>query len=211
MMLKPARRLEEFVYVGVEGSWFRQKYYYTGGNFRYHSFHIALNLLYQECEAPLIVETGCQRQKDDVGAGMSTSIFGEYAKRHGGRVFTVDNDPNALAVCRACTAEFADRITYTCSDSVKYLSALKERPDLLYLDSFDYDLNGNAAQQQLSQQHCLNELKAVEPRLSERAIVLLDDNDFPGGGKPKLAKRHLSERGWTCLIDQQQSLWIRNR
>ncbi len=213
MPVKGALRPEDFVYHSSTDnrSWFFQKYYYAGANFRYHTFRLALNLLYQEHPEPLIVETGCQRQKDDLGAGMSTSIFGEFTQRYGGRVVTVDIDERALAVCRECTREYAGTITYFRSDSVAFLKNFKESPSLIYLDSFDYDVTGDTRLQRQAQDHCLAELLAIEPRLTERSVVLLDDSDFPGGGKPLLAKKHLAGSGWTCLLEWQQSLWVKRR
>jgi len=123
-------------------------------------------------------------------------------------------------------------------ESVKYLKESSQKVDLLYLDSFDYPygdlLNHYGAEIDLgsatalltaesesaiiekhndligpSQEHCLKEIQAAMPLLHDRSIVLMDDNSLPGGGKPRLAKRWLAEQGWTCLIDSQQTLWIK--
>lgn len=108
--------------------------------------------------------------------------------------------------------------------------------DLLYLDSFDYPwaellewaqtqtdadpaqyLAGLPEAQLLArhselllapQTHCLRELQAAWPLLHAESVVLFDDNDFPGGGKPRMAKQWLREHGWQCVLDLQQSLWI---
>ncbi len=111
--------------------------------------------------------------------------------------------------------------------------------DLLYLDSFDYpywelvQLYGGGtdieeAKRRLAgmsddeivakhgkmilpcQEHCLNEAKLGMELLHERSIILIDDNNLPGGGKPRLAKRWLFEQGWHCLYDFQQTVWVRN-
>ena len=64
-----------------------------------------------------------------------------------------------------------------------------------------------------SQRHCLNRgeertrVAAALPSLSAAAIVLIDDGDLPGGGKPRLAKELLSKLSWTCVIDDYQTLW----
>ncbi len=204
--------LEEFVFHKSENcpAWFCKKYYYGGANFRYHSFQMVLNILFQDHVNPLIVETGCQRHKEDLGAGMSTSIFGEYVNHYGGRLITVDIDAHALEVCRNVTKLFSAQIQYVLSDSVVFLEKMTETPDLLYLDSYDYDLK-NVENQRLSQEHCLSEFKAIESRLGVNSIVLLDDSGLPGGGKPKLVKFYMAEHGWICLYDWQQSVWIRRR
>jgi hypothetical protein len=111
--------------------------------------------------------------------------------------------------------------------------------DLLYLDSWDYpyfellDIYGDrhkpaSALEKLalmtddqiaekhanlilpSQNHCVKELDAGLPLLSEKAVLLIDDNTFPGGGKPRLAKKKLEELGWKMLFDSQQTLWAKS-
>jgi len=82
--------------------------------------------------------------------------------------------------------------------------------DLLYLDSFDYPEGPDDALRDASQQHCRNELEAALPFLAPSAIVLIDDGDLPGGGKPRLAKERLAQLGWTCVLDEYQTLWGRN-
>jgi hypothetical protein len=198
-------------------SWLYQKYYYGGTNSRYWTWQIALNLLLQRHPNPVIIETGCQRLPDDLDAGMSTSILGEYCHRHGGKLYTVDLFPNHLQTCRECTIPFAASIEYVESDSIAWLRDAKGiQADLLYLDSLDYpfSLDGrtwNRTEAQLSQEHCLNEFLAAEGsgKLKGDTIFLADDNQLLGGGKPRLLKSYLIERGWICLLDLQQSLWVR--
>lgn len=221
-------------------NWLFTKYYYSGSNSRYWTFQMALNIILQTRKNPVIVETGCQRQKDDLGAGMSTSIFGEFCKRYSGKLYTVDLFPNHLNICKECTLDFADVIEYIESDSVAWLQNVKGvQADLLYLDSLDhpywelleaYGLRDNVdlAIKRLAslshdevlyrhgesiipcQQHCLEELIAASKSgvVGPKTLVLIDDNQLPGGGKSRLAKDHLKRNGWTCLLDLQQSLWM---
>lgn len=110
--------------------------------------------------------------------------------------------------------------------------------DLLYLDSFDYPygelLNVYGGQRDIEaatktldamleedivkkhgdiilacQNHCVEELKAAMPAMRQDGIILIDDNSLAGGGKPRLAKRLLRQLGWTCVLDYQQTLWIK--
>ncbi len=110
------------------------------------------------------------------------------------------------------------------------------RIDLLYLDSQDYptqeiaarfgcrdevevrNLYPDLADDEIAQrhddlvnspqQHCLAELQAALPLLHGGSVVLIDDNDLPGGGKSRLAKRRLTELGWRCVLDAKQTLWL---
>jgi hypothetical protein len=89
-------------------------------------------------------------------------------------------------------------------DSVEFLKQFNEEIGLLYLDSLDYEEN----LQKESQEHQLNEIEAAYPKLTQNSIILLDDNDFPNGGKTKLTKEFLLKNNWQCALDHQQSLWV---
>jgi len=221
--------------------WFKSKYWYDGTNNRFPTFEMTLNLLRERFEQPVIIETGCQRLEDDLGAGMSTSIFAEYISKETakGQLFVVDNNQEHLDTAKKCTEKWQNpNISFHCSDSVAFLEGFKGFCSLLYLDSYDYPIgdiwaaNGGKVDLEKAmkivadkeheelmsefghliipcQEHCLNEFKAIESKLYETAIVLIDDNNFPGGGKPGLLKPYLLDKGWTCVLDNQQTLWIR--
>ena len=216
----------------------------TGIEVPWHSinwtFKLAFNLLAQRDKAPVIVETGCQRLPNDLGAGMSSSIFSEYIARYGGELHIVDNDIRHLTLAEKCIAEWASKnanrvFTYH-DDSVQFLERYLGEIDLLYLDSWDYPIFEMATDYDKDfekameimrkipdadlqkkyativgpcQEHCVREFKAVEEQLDDTSIVLIDDNQLPGGGKPGLLKPYLEEQGWTCLFDFQQTLWTR--
>lgn len=194
-------------------NWFYNRYYYGGGNTRYYTFQIALNLLYQTVENPVIIETGCQRQEEDVGAGMSTSIFAEYIERYGGKLVTVDIDTVHLSRAKTyCKKWPRANVEFFAMDSIQFLQQYNCQYDLIYLDSLDYPVGkdeDNKQMQYAAQLHCLNELKAAEKHLHQGSIVLLDDNNFSGGGKPRLAKEYLIQNEWICLLDLQSTLWIK--
>jgi len=179
------------------------------------TFREAIELLCERTsgENRTIVETGCVRQRNDYSAGYSTVIFAGLVERYGGRVHTVDLSARNMALCRRLTRRWSRRISYNVGDSAEYLrdwpAANQGRAiDLLYLDSWDYPLAaGDDPAPAASQAHCLAELEAALPSLHEGSLVLIDDGDLPGGGKPLLAKRRLAEIGWTCVIDAYQTLW----
>jgi len=173
---------------------------------RFPTFKKAFELL-QERAGNNIVETGCLRMIDDWGAGMSTFLFGEYAEKFGAKVWTVDIEPKNMDVCRAVTSKYAPFISYNVNDSLRFLREFKALIDLLYLDSMDYPIDGNEAVELQSQNHQLSEIQLALPHVSPGGLILLDDNDFPGGGKTRLTKMFLKSEGWNELLSGQQSLW----
>lgn len=186
-------------------SWFDEFKVKSDG--RHITFRLALNLLYQQPKHN-IVETGTIRMIDDYGAGYSTFIYGNFVKKYGGHITTIDIEPVNMAVCKLATEEFKDQITYVVDDSLHALTLLKEPIDLLYLDSLDTPIEPEADASH-AQEHCLKEFKLAEYLLHDKSIVLIDDNNFANGGKSRLVKKYLKEKGWRLLLNAQQSLWIR--
>lgn len=222
-------------------NWFFKKYYLCSGNLRYYTFQLTLNMLSAFERPVVIVETGCQRFENDIGAGMSTSIFGEFCEKHEGKLYTVEISQQNLDACKQFTKEWSGKIDYVLADSALWLSEKHGiRADLLYLDSLDYDYGGLlniygngkdtaaaiAAVDSVSfpdiiarhsniilpaQEHCLRELKAAFDSgiADDKTIIMIDDNQLPGGGKSRLAKLHLIDMGWTCLLDATQTIWVK--
>ena len=193
-------------FLEINNNWWYKKYHKNLKK-RYWTFTIALSLFLQR-DGGKIVETGCQRHKDDWGGGCSTTIFGDFCKHYNKQLVTIDNNPENLEVAKNETKEFADHIKYIFSESVEYLKRNSGFIDLLYLDSMDCKENPVDDNTE-PQTHALNEFKAVEGKLHDESIVLIDDNLFANGGKTKLLKEYLIQKGWTMLMDYKQSLWIK--
>lgn len=199
------------------GGWFDQRFGQAPQD-RYATFKSALGLFLQRLgdrRDGVILETGTQRFPDDWGAGCSTTVFGEtLAAFDAGLLWSVDLSMANIQVSRHCTQAIGQHIKYVCSDSIAFLSQFAQasrgisadRVDLLYLDSYDW--TDDPAVQRACQEHQLQELQAIYPQLAPGAVVLLDDNALPGGGKTQLAKAYLADRSWTCILDHQQSLWL---
>jgi hypothetical protein len=206
---------------------------------RFTTMKASLNL-FRQYNGKTIVETGTTRFPNDWGAGMSTLLFGHYCHKYGGKVTTVDIEQGAIDVCRQVTEKFASAIDYVLSDSIVFLNNYKgPKIDLLYLDSYDYPfgvlLNDFGGSEHLveaeykmlrtpfediwtkygdvilpCQEFQLSEFKLAEKHLSEHAVVLLDDNELPGGGKTRLTKEYLiTKPEWKLVLDLQQSLWVK--
>lgn len=150
---------------------------------------------------PLVVETGCQRQEDDVGAGMSTTIFGLWAQANGGRVVSIDNDRAHAELARRVTEGLPVRVEV--NDSRVALGSWEgPKIDLLYLDSLDTYHPGHA-------EHCLAEVRAAMPELRPDALVLIDDTYNDAGtwtGKGALAVPWLLSQGWRLVSVGYQAL-----
>jgi Fe-S cluster biosynthesis and repair protein YggX len=101
-------------------------------------------------------------------------------------------------------------INFTTGDSLQFLANWKLGAiDFLYLDSYDFVLDNNWAEAQKSQQHQLNEIELAWDKLSDRAIILLDDVDFLSGGKSRLSEAFLRNKNAINVMRAQQSLWLK--
>lgn len=155
-------------------------------------------------EAPYLVETGCMRQADDCGAGMSTLLFGRYLAERGGRLTSVDNDAANVALARRETAGLPVDVVQ--GDSVGWLRDYRGRPlSGLYLDSQDTYCPGFA-------EHALAETIAGLPHLAPSAPILFDDTmrrDDGWQGKGEKAVPWLLAHGWQVVRSDWQALLIR--
>lgn len=185
---------------------------------RYVGFKIALELFKQN-GGQVIVETGCMRMENDFeGAGGSTYLFGRVAKDAGQtdglgqprakvRVFSVDNNPENVETAKKLTEGLP--VEFYTNDSIEFLREWATPIDLLYLDSMDCDPKFDA-DNSLPQEHNLTEFKAAEGKLTPRAVIVLDDNDFTNGGKTAKTNEYLRQSGrYIQLWDGKQAVWMR--
>ena len=164
--------------------------------------------------APNIVETGCQRAKEDWSAGCSTYIFGAYLEGIGaGHLSSVDISAVNLSTAKICCEPWNDYISYHVSDSVKWLDDYKETIDLLYLDSLDADDPRTA-------EHGLLEFKAALPKLHSKSIVVIDDTLWSGAWKEYNSGKWVGKaadivpfalnNGWRLVCSGYQVVLIKN-
>lgn len=197
---------------GENVKWFKERYGFDLRH-RYPTMLTALSAL-AEMPNPTIVETGTSRTESGVASdGNATVIFAEFTTRHGGKAYSVDIDPEAVATAKKMTQQ-TGTVEVTEGDSVDYLKKFPKPIDLLYLDSFDCMRTGivdgvetTIHQEREAQEHQLKELEAAWDKLHDGSLVLLDDNGVGFGGKTDLAKKLLEARGAVCLKDSYQSLW----
>lgn len=198
----------EFIF--YENDWLRKKFeadweFIRSG--KYHSFKLALTIFLIN-KGKRIVETGTLRMHNDPGGG-STMFFGAFCKKYDAKLTTVDNNPIHMKTSMTETIDYKDYIEYVVYDSISYLSINSSSLDLLFLDSMDCPSTGDATE---SQTHQLNEFRAAEKLLHTGSVLLLDDSNFPNGGKTRLLKAYLSKLPeWECIMDHAQSLWIKTK
>lgn len=174
----------------------------------YLTFKTALGL-FMQLDGDLIIETGSMRMKDDPG-GAYTLLWGAFCKRYNKRLITVDVLPEVTNVCKECTMDYAGHITYITQDSVEFLRNFNDPIDLLFLDSMDCPIPIEGLSPEESQKHNFEEFKVAEKNLHKNSLLLMDDNNFSNGGKPRITKNYLLEQSdWVCLLDYAQSLWIK--
>lgn len=174
---------------------------------RYDTMYSALKqLLDIKKTGATIVEIGTQRDSTK-GGGHSTYKFGEFCKKYGGKIITVDILEEAIDYSIKNTTDFQPWINYVVSDSTSFLKGFEEKIDLLYLDGLD----STPGQERAASKKQLREIKAAMPKLSKKCVVLLDDADLPEEGKVRLSSKFLLKKGFKLTKSGYQQLYTRNR
>ncbi|ARG96664.1 class I SAM-dependent methyltransferase [Legionella micdadei] len=196
------------------------KKYIENGNIEFHSYKrqlnytkrmrflsmkLALDLLKSTNElCPTLVEVGTLRDKN-VGGGHSTIKFAEYCSMYGGHLYSIDVDSQAIKHAIENTKNYHSWISFHEMDSVEFLQQFENPINFLYLDGLD-SLPGDEEKASLKQ---LEEIKTALPKLTERAIVLLDDADLFNQGKTKYSSQYLEDNGFSLYVNNYQKLYAR--
>ena len=102
----------------------------------------------------------------------SSMFFACYVKIFGGRFDTVDTNPEIKLKYSFLESS---NIKFHSEDSLKFINNLDDKTinelDLIYLDSFDLDINNPTP----SQNHGLNEFLSLNKKLKKGAIIAIDD------------------------------------
>ena len=174
-----------------------------------------------------IVETGCVRNQGTfTGEGQSTVLFDKFSECVPGTiVHSVDISPESTGLCKSIVS---NRIQVHTSDSVTFLRhqcAGLIRPythiDLLYLDSFDVDVE----KPHDSAMHHMKELLAVGPLVNANTFMLVDDSPTSAnfyidagqlrlvsqqriGGKGKYIATYMEDIGAKPIYQGYQAAWM---
>lgn len=179
-------------------------------NFRRRKITFSKTLkLLKERNVKMIVETGTSRDglKNTKGDGGATIVFGKWAQQNGAKLHSVDISEESVNGSKEEVEkqELTDTVTVHLGDSIEFLKKIDSPVDFLYLDSYDYSKTDKNIQRK-SQEHHLQEFLAIEDKLHENTIVLIDDCGLPGGGKGKTVVEYMKNKGWNILINAYQIL-----
>jgi len=148
----------------------------------------------------VMIETGSIRSNSETsrfGDGWGTLNLKYYADYTDSKLWSVDIDQNVISIASNVVPS-DHRLSYVCSDSIKFLKEFPKEIDFLLLDSYDYC--GDEENIRKAHEHCLNEVKAAFPKLSENAIILVDDVfDQVFNGKGKQAIPYLLNNGFELI------------
>jgi predicted O-methyltransferase YrrM len=151
-----------------------------------------------------IVETGTTRAPGHwQEEGNSTLIWDRFVQFWGGRVYSIDINPDFVATARQ---QVSERTRVVCSDSIAFLARLSDidQAHLLYLDSYDLD----QANPHPSALHHLMELTAVFARLAPGTLVAVDDCAGEHVGKHVYVSRYFESIGIAPLFRGYQTGWV---
>lgn len=175
------------------------------------TFAKALKLL-DDRNAKIIVETGTSREglKATKGDGASTIVFGKWAKQNNAQMYSVDLSEDSVKGSQneVDNQGLNGAVSILLNDSLEFLKTFDKPVDFLYLDSYDYSKTDKEIQTK-SQEHHLKEFKAIENKLHQNSIVLIDDCRLPNGGKGKTVIEYMQKKDWRILIDAYQVLLVK--
>ena len=167
-------------------------------NIRFKSFEKTFKICLER-NHKTIVETGTARGKIKFffvrrynwKDGMSTPMFGEYAKYVNGTLHTCDISEENINNARSFTKNYVDFIKFYVNDSLIFLKEFREKIDLLYLDSLD------GHDPIAASEHQLKEVKISLDKLHNDSLILLDDK----GSKTNLSISFLLNNDYKILFE----------
>ena len=173
-----------------------------------HSSIIRTIELLAAIKPKVMVETGTTSTDLLYEYGMSTLIFGAYAKLHNAILHSVDYNDMAIGASKWITRNYRRYIEYHTSGSIDFLKAFNKKIDFLYLDSYAF----RKGYEEQSRKHQLGEIKAAESKLARPSLILTNDsnirpwsdrnlNDMDAQGKTYLSHQYILDMGASCILD----------
>jgi len=122
-------------------------------------------------EKLVVLETGSSCNYND---GLFGLFLGFLAKRTNGKMISVDISSDISQRSKKIFDEVIPELDYSVNvnDSVSFLKNLEEVPNLVHLDSWDFNLFDILP----SALHGWEEFKAIESKMEKGSIIIIDDN-----------------------------------
>jgi hypothetical protein len=119
----------------------------------------------------IVLETGASSNYDD---GLFGLFLGYVAKKTNGKMISVDISSDFIEKSKTIFENAIPELDYSTyvGDSVSFLRNLKEIPNLVHLDSWDFDLFNPLP----SALHGWEEFKSIESNMESGSIIIIDDN-----------------------------------
>lgn len=159
-----------------------------------------------QTEPFVIFETGTARMRDNwTGDGQSTLIWDWYASQNSlvKKVTSIDISPAAVRIA----STQCPKVNFICGDSVTALNGIEDAEicKLLYLDSFDLDVNDPWP----SSLHHMKELTSVWARLPVGCLVVVDDRVSNEIGKHIVVESFMKQLGKKPFFMGCQIAWMK--
>lgn len=191
------------------------------------SFRFAFEHLEKLGRPACIVETGCARKQGNfTGDGQSTVLFDKFSECVPGTiVHSVDINPECTGLCKSIVSSRVQVHTADSGTFLRHQCAALIKPyfhiDLLYLDSFDVDME----KPHESALHHMKELLAVESMVNANTLILVDDSPTSAtfyidagqlklvsplriGGKGKYIANYMEDIGAKPIYHGYQAAWL---
>ena len=119
----------------------------------------------------IVLETGSSCDYND---GLFGLFLGYLTKKTNGKMISVDISPDVSQRSKKIFDEVIPDLDYSVnvSDSVSFIKNLEVTPNLVHLDSWDFNLFDILP----SALHGWEEFKAIESKMEKGSIIIIDDN-----------------------------------
>ena len=119
----------------------------------------------------ITLETGASSSYDD---GLFGLFLGYLTQKTNGKMISVDISSETADKSRTIFKNAIPELDYlvTVEDSVSFLKNIEEIPNLVHLDSMDFNLLNILP----SALHGWEEFKAIESKMEKGSIIIIDDN-----------------------------------
>lgn len=122
-----------------------------------------------------LIETGVSGRLD---YGLFGLMLGSLVSDYGGQMHSVDLDCDSCNSSKKIFSEVLPLLKYKtyCMDSISFLSHPPIIPNIVHLDSVDFDLYNPFP----SALHCWKEFITIEKLMPSKSILIIDDNWIKG-------------------------------